>query len=132
LHTVHFETRTQNKSSTAMDNLFVHNSRLRSSYTSPLINGLSDHDAQFLTIHNICKSKNKIPNMQRTRQINNDTLTTFQTLLEQEKWESVCQKQDTNCMYNSFLSSFLIIFGASFPVIYVQLCKHETGRLDHT
>ena len=132
MHTVHFETGTQNKLSTAIDNIFLDNSKRESSYTSPLINGLSDHNAQFLTFHNICESKNKIPKKHRTRQINNDTVTTFQTLLKQETWESVYQKQDTNCMYNSFLSTVLIIFEASFPVKYVQKYKHETERQDHT
>jgi len=75
-------------------------------------------------------SKNQIPKKQRTRQINNDTLTTFQRVLEQERWESDYQKQATNCIYNSFLSTFLIIFEACFPVIYVQKCKHERERLD--
>jgi len=64
----------------------VDNSGLESSYTSPLINGLSDNDVQFLTIHNICASENKTPKKQRKRQINNNILTTFQTLLEKETW----------------------------------------------
>jgi hypothetical protein len=69
----------------------------------------------------ICASKNKITKKKkRIRQINNDKLTTFQTLLEKETWKSVYQKQDTNYMYKSFLSTFLIISEASFPVIYVQ------------
>lgn len=60
MHKVSFETRTQNKSSIAIDNISVDNNSLDSSYTSPLINGLSDHDGQFSIIHNICASKNKI------------------------------------------------------------------------
>jgi hypothetical protein len=72
----------------------------------------------------IKKQNSKKKKKKGTRQINSDTLTTFQTLLEQEMWESVYQKQDTNCMYNSFLSTFLIIFEASFPVIYIQKCRH--------
>jgi hypothetical protein len=39
--------------------IYVDNSRLESSYTSPLINGLSEHDAQFLTINNIVHQKTK-------------------------------------------------------------------------
>jgi hypothetical protein len=85
-HTVDFETRIQNKSSTAIDNIFVNNSTLKSSYTSPLINGLSDHDDQFLTISNIYAARNKIPLKQRTRLINSDTPTNLQTLLKQETW----------------------------------------------
>jgi hypothetical protein len=84
---VDFATRIQKKSSTAIDNIFVDNSTLKSSYTSPLINRLSDHDAQFLTSNNIYAARNKIPLKQRTRLINSDTLTDFQTLLKQEIWE---------------------------------------------
>jgi hypothetical protein len=55
-HTVNFATRTQNESSTAIDNIFVDNSRLQSSTTFPLINGLSDHDAQLQLIIYICNN----------------------------------------------------------------------------
>jgi hypothetical protein len=60
LHTLDFATRIQNKSSTAIDTVLVDNSRLRSPITSPLINGLSDHDAQLLTITNIYAATNKV------------------------------------------------------------------------
>jgi hypothetical protein len=72
LHTVYFATRIQNNSSTAIENIFVDNSGLKTSYTSPLINGLADHDAQFVTINNIYAATNKIPLKQRTRLINSD------------------------------------------------------------
>jgi endonuclease/exonuclease/phosphatase family metal-dependent hydrolase len=52
-HTIDFATRMQNKPSTAIDNVFMDNSRLGSTITFPLLNGLSDHDAQLLTINNI-------------------------------------------------------------------------------
>jgi len=116
LHKVSFETRTQNKSSTAIDNISVDNSSLDSSYTSPLINGLSDHDGQFSIIHNICASKNKISKKQRKRLINSYTFTNFQTLPEQDTWESVYQKPHNNCLFNSFLSTFLTIFEAIFQL----------------
>jgi exonuclease III len=48
-HTINFATRTQNSSSTAIDNIFIDSTRLSSSCTSPIVNGLSGHDAQFLT-----------------------------------------------------------------------------------
>ena len=53
LHTVNFATRIQYNSCTAMDNIFVDNSRINLSYISPTINCPSDHDAQILTITNI-------------------------------------------------------------------------------
>jgi hypothetical protein len=52
-HTVHFATRTQNDSSTPTGSIFVDITRLSSSSTYPIINGLSDHDAHFLTVNNI-------------------------------------------------------------------------------
>ena len=51
-HAVDFATRMQNKSSTSIDNIFVDNSRLESTITFPLINGLTDHDAQLHIINN--------------------------------------------------------------------------------
>jgi hypothetical protein len=60
-HTVNFATRIQNESSTAIDNIFVDNIRLGSTITLPLINGLSDHDAQLLTINNIYATTKKSP-----------------------------------------------------------------------
>jgi hypothetical protein len=108
----------QNKSSTAIATIFVDNSRLKSSYTSPLIHGISEHDTQLLTINNIYAATNKMPLKQKTVLINCDTLTEFQTLLKQETCESLYQNQDTNPMFNSFLSTCLNNFEASFPLKY--------------
>jgi hypothetical protein len=46
--TVHFPSRVQNQSNMAMDNIFLDNYKF-----SPVYNGLSDHDAQLLTIKDI-------------------------------------------------------------------------------
>jgi hypothetical protein len=43
----------QNDSRTAIDNIFVDSIRFSSTSTSPIINGLSDHDAQYLMINNV-------------------------------------------------------------------------------
>jgi hypothetical protein len=58
--TVNFTTRTQNNSSTAID-IFVDNTRLNSSLTSHIINGLLDSDGQFITIINIATTAILIP-----------------------------------------------------------------------
>jgi hypothetical protein len=117
-HTVDFATRIQNKSSTAINNIFVGNSRLGSTITPPPINGLSDHDAQLFTINNIYAATKKVSIKQRTRIINSETLTNFQSLQKQETWQYVYETQGTNNMFNSFLNTFLHIFEASFPVNY--------------
>jgi hypothetical protein len=58
--TVNFATRVQNSLSTSVDNIFIHNARLSSSYTSPIVNGLSDHDAHFLTISKMENQNSKL------------------------------------------------------------------------
>jgi exonuclease III len=81
-HTVSFATRVQNSSSTAIDNIFIDNARLSSSYTSPIVNGLSDHDAQFLTMTNIDTEVNRAPLKWKLRKINYETIAQFHHLLE--------------------------------------------------
>jgi hypothetical protein len=71
-HTVHFATRTQNDSCTAVSDTFVDITRLSSSSACPIINGLSDHDAQFLTANNIAPATNIVHLKQRSREINNE------------------------------------------------------------
>jgi len=47
---VNFPTRTQNKSSTAIDNILIDTYKITNWTFFPLINGLSDHDAELLII----------------------------------------------------------------------------------
>jgi hypothetical protein len=47
--TVHMHTRVQNQPNTAIDNIFIDN-YIFTKYVSPVYNGLSDQDAQLLTI----------------------------------------------------------------------------------
>jgi antitoxin component of RelBE/YafQ-DinJ toxin-antitoxin module len=100
IHTVNFATRIQNDSRTAIDNIFVDCIRFSSSSTSPIINGLSDHDAQYLMINNIAAAGNLMPFKQRTRKVNNETIMQFQFLLKSETWESVHKDNDANNKFN--------------------------------
>jgi exonuclease III len=47
---VNFPTRTQNKSSTAIDNIFIDTYKITDCTFFPLISGLSDHDSELLII----------------------------------------------------------------------------------
>jgi hypothetical protein len=51
--TVHFPNRVQNKSNTAIDNVFIDNYKFTKYTVSPIYNGLSDDDVQLLTIKHI-------------------------------------------------------------------------------
>jgi hypothetical protein len=88
-HTVHFATRIQKDSSTAINNIFVDITRLSSSSTYPITNDISEHDAQFLTVNNTAPVANTVPLKQRTREINNERLMQIQLQLTNESWESV-------------------------------------------
>jgi hypothetical protein len=50
---VHFPTRSQGYSSTAIDNIFIDTNKFINYTVFPLHNGLSDHDAQLLIINNV-------------------------------------------------------------------------------
>jgi len=86
--------------STVIENTFVVYSRLNLSSISPIINGLSDNDAHILTIKNIHAIICKYPSKQRTRLIENETITNFQTLLKKETLESAYKDKHPNNMFN--------------------------------
>jgi len=73
-YTISFAIRIQNNSSTAIDNLFVDNSRINLPSISPIICDLSGLDAQILTIKNMYATTNKFLLKQRTRLIDNHGL----------------------------------------------------------
>jgi exonuclease III len=55
---VHCPTRIQNKSNTAIDNIFIHTFQFKNYIITPMINGFSNHDAQLLMMNAIiCKTK---------------------------------------------------------------------------
>ena len=120
-HTVNFATRIQNKLSTAIDSVFEDNSRTNLSSASPITNGLSDHDAQILTIKNTYATTNKLPLKKRIRLTDNETVMNFKILLKKENWEPIYIDTDPKHMFNSFLCTLLNIFQASFPVKYKRM-----------
>ena len=98
--TVNFSTRITNNSSTLIDNIFINT--YRNEFTvHPLINRLSDNDAQILTLSNIFMSHlRQVPHL--IRKINNHSIRNFAFLLSYENWEDFFWKQ--------MLIQFLIIF----------------------
>jgi hypothetical protein len=84
--TVNLPTRIVSGSSTAIDNIFSDLSRNFS--INPLINGLSDHDAQLLKLEKII-----VPIQESTscyiRNINSSTIYEFQCKLSMESWEDI-------------------------------------------
>jgi hypothetical protein len=86
---------------------------------NPLNNGLSDHDAQIMTISNIIIT---IPRQvfSYTRRIDGNSINKFTFLLSFESWEDVFLEENVNIIFNNFLNTYLRIFYASFPLTKIQ------------
>jgi len=105
--TVKFPTRTNYKSCTLIDNIFI-NIYNRDFSVHPLINGLSDHDGQIITFSNIFYS---VPRhiFSIARKINIHTIRNFTLLLSYENLEDVFLEKDVNIIFNNFLNTYLRI-----------------------
>jgi hypothetical protein len=101
-------------SRSAIDNIFIDYSRLGAFDITPISNGLSDHDAQLVTIHDIALSSTTI-NYIKKRNIDKFTLVDLNFKLNFEIWIDVFEGNDVNIIFNSFLNTFLRYFYASFP-----------------
>ena len=113
--TVYFPTRIQNNSATAIDNIFIDTSKFDNYVILPIIHGLSDHDAQLITINNIhLKVLNNTPRF--IRRFNEHWILDFRIKLSLETWDNVFENNDMNSMYNFFLNTYLRVFYSSFPL----------------
>jgi len=116
--TVKFPTRIFNNSCTSIDNIYVNTYKHDFSVHS-LINGLSDHDVQIITLSNIFIS---VPRHAFffTRKIDSNSISKFTFLLSYKNWEDVFLEKNVNIIFNTFLNTYLRIFYASFPKIKLQ------------
>jgi hypothetical protein len=114
---VQFPTRNQNKSNTAIDNILIDTFQFKDYIITHMINGLSNHDAQLLTINEI-NLHNQTCHIKTIRNINKNSITEFQTNLSYESWDNVFgsdNDKDIDTLFNSFLNSYLRLFYSSFP-----------------
>jgi len=104
---VHFPTRSQGYSSTAIDNIFIDTYKFINYTASPLHNGLSDHDVQLLVINDVnLKLQNHC--IYTIRNINNYSTQEFKTRLSYESWDSIFGYNgniDVDKLFNSFLNT---------------------------
>ena len=105
---VNFPTRTQKSSATAIDNIFIDIAKKGNYSICPIINGLSDHDAQSITLH----SFNLRPPTKKSmliKKINEQTINDFLIKLNYETLDTIFSTDDISNMFNT-LDSFLKIF----------------------
>jgi hypothetical protein len=114
-----FPTRIGPNSATAIDNIFLDNQYYDKYEIFPVMNGLSDHEGQFLTLH-YQLHENEDSQKYYIRNINKCTIQDFQIKLSYESWETVFNEDDVNTSFNAFLNTFLRHFYSSFPRIQVH------------
>jgi len=82
----------------------------------PYYNGLSDHDAQMLTLY--IPSHNS--GLARTgRKYDDSSISEFKMKLSCENWENVfdpTSDNNVNAIFNNFLNTYLTIFYSCFPL----------------
>jgi hypothetical protein len=123
---VNFPTRTQQKSATAIDNVFLDISKIGNYSISPITNGLSDRDAQSITLHSIGVSRTRKKGI-LIRKINAYSINDFILKLSHENWDSVFSSDDVNGAFNSFLDSYLKVFNSSFTLKRVYTTKKNNN-----
>ena len=118
--TVSFPTRVTNSSYSAMDNIFVDR---KNNYTiRPHINGLSDHDAQLITLKDLFQTVDTAQPI-IIRNINKSSIAEFLNLLSVELWEDVFSNNDVNVMFKNFLNMYIRCYNACFLKIYTTNSK---------
>jgi hypothetical protein len=96
-------------------------------FASSLSNGLSDDEAQLITI--VKSSNQEHGNMKQSyRKIDKATINDFLFQLSHETWDPVIGGNDVNFTFNSFLNSFLLIFNSCFPIIYRESSKRKNFK----
>ena len=100
--TVDFSTRNNNCSSTAIDNIFIDKFKNTNFTIDPLPNGLSDHDAQILILHNI-KIQNLKAHHYTKRLINEFPISELKPYLSYESWDEIFTEDNVDSVFNSFL-----------------------------
>ena len=138
---VTFPTRSQGISSTTIDNILIDTSEILNCTVSPFFNGLSDHDAQILTIKDT-NLQSQGHYVYTTKNINNYSINEFKISLSYETWNcvfSLNNNPDVDTLFNSFLNNYLRIFHNHFPqrkiikkenhnswiTLGIKICKHK-------
>jgi len=122
---IKFPTRIHNILHTIIYNIYSNKFKNERYLVYSLINGLSDHDAQVLSLSTIILPDNSNEFLSY-REISKHSLNEFQTSLNHEVWENVLSNNDnnTNTNFNNFLNTFLGKFYTSFPKkIEQNLCR---------
>jgi hypothetical protein len=85
----------------------------------PFVNGLSDHDAQIVTLKNI-SIQNQIHYTHTLRKMNKYSIEEFMTNLSYESWDNIFVDDDVDTIFKNFLNTYLRILYYSFEKSTVE------------
>ena len=125
---VNFPTRISNSSSTTIDNIFIDKTKNTDYSIIPISNGLSDHDAKILLLHNTNVPTQQIKPISK-RMINEATIAQFKLNLSYESWYNVFNDEDLDSSFNNFLNTYLRIYYNSFPPKKVYINNNNRAWL---
>ena len=114
-NTVQFPVRIQGNSHTLIDNIFINTFKHDEFSLYPVLNGLSDHDAQIIIISTIPihDSRNLF---HYSRKIDKYSVNNFKLQFNYELWEEIFTTDNVNINFNNFLNTYLRLFYACFPI----------------
>jgi hypothetical protein len=113
LDIVHFPTTVQNNHISSTDNIFQTYTRMNNYNNFPFMNGLADHDAQYVLICNL--DTVKFPSIiKNIRKINKTGTVDFVCYLSHATWDEVFTDNDVNSLFKAFSNNYLRIFYAFF------------------
>ena len=84
--------------------VFIDNTKLDSFNVVPIVNGLSDHNAELLNFKNIFVKERPKGILSRCSLINKDTIQNFLIILK--KQDNIYGTEDVNDGFSSFLNTF--------------------------
>jgi hypothetical protein len=122
--TIEFPTRITNGSASAIDNIYIDISHIGSYTACPVINGLSDHDAQVIRLENIITHK-KLNESKITRNFDKYSISDFKINLSYETWDDIFNESDVNKMFNNSHNTYLRIFYSCFSKKKIIVNKLE-------
>jgi hypothetical protein len=95
------------------DNIYIDKIHTGRYIACPVINGLSDHDAQLIKLENIFMVK-KANEVKIVRNFNTYSIRNFKIKLSEQTWNNIFDESDVNKMFNNFHNTYLRIFNSFF------------------
>jgi hypothetical protein len=93
--TIEFPTRITNGCTSIIDNIYIDKIDTGRYIVCPVINGLSDHDAQLIKLENVFMQK-KANEVKIVRNFNTYSISDFKIKLSEETWDNIFYESDVN------------------------------------